>query len=102
MMQFKNYILHLSIFKESSTATKFHTDFNASAKTSNDKSLNDEMFTASKLQMDVVVVLFNFSQQILVKYINRCMYILIIASTKLLVVIHKVLLNSCIVLWTGV
>lgn len=75
---------HHGILKVSNSTVKFYTVFDASAKTSNGKSLNDEMFNGSKLQKDIGEVLLIYistlllSQQISVKCISRYLNILII------------------------
>ncbi|UYV79200.1 hypothetical protein LAZ67_17001487 [Cordylochernes scorpioides] len=54
------YIPHHCVFKEQSTTTKLRVVFDASCKTSNDKSLNDFLHVGPKLQQDIFNILIRF------------------------------------------
>lgn len=54
------YIPHHCILKPHSTTTKLRVVFDASAKSSNDMSLNDSLFIGTKLQQDIVSLLLRF------------------------------------------
>lgn len=56
----KYLIPHFCIHKPTSTSTKLRTVFDASTKTSNNKSLNDVVLTGPKLQADINQILINF------------------------------------------
>uniref|UniRef100_W8AT37 Reverse transcriptase domain-containing protein n=1 Tax=Ceratitis capitata TaxID=7213 RepID=W8AT37_CERCA len=49
----KYYLPHQAVIREGSTTTKLRVVFDASAKTSNGRSLNDVMYTGPKLQRDI-------------------------------------------------
>lgn len=53
------YLPHHAVFKESTT-TKLRVVFNASCKTANGRSLNDEMLVGPKLQDDLVNIMVRF------------------------------------------
>lgn len=54
------FLPHHPVFKETSSTTKLRIVFNASAKTSNGKSLNDIQYTGPSLQNDLVGVITNW------------------------------------------
>lgn len=54
------YIPHHCVLKPESSTTKLRVVFDASAKTSNNISLNDTLLTGSKLQQDIVSLLLRF------------------------------------------
>lgn len=56
----KYLIPHFCIFKPSSSTTKLRTVFDASCKTTNQKSLNDIVLPGPKLQADINKILINF------------------------------------------
>lgn len=58
--QAKYFIPHHAVVKEESLTTKMRTVFDASMKTTNDRSLNDILHTGPKLQSDISAVLLNF------------------------------------------
>jgi hypothetical protein len=48
------YLPHHAVFKKSSTTTKIRVGFDGSAKSSNNKSLNDHLLVGAKLQQDLI------------------------------------------------
>lgn len=63
------YIPHLAVIKESSSTTKTRVVFNASSKTSNNKSLNDNLLVGPVLQRDVIEKILRFRMG---KYVFVC------------------------------
>jgi hypothetical protein len=55
-----NYIPHHFVLKESSTTTKFRVVFDASAKTSNGKSLNDNLLVGATIQDSLFNIMIRF------------------------------------------
>lgn len=56
------FLPHHGVFKEHSTTTKLRVVFDASAKSSTGKSLNDIQFTGPSLQNDIFSILLRFRQ----------------------------------------
>lgn len=54
------YIPHHCVLKPGNVSTRLRVVFNASAKLSNEKSLNDCLYVGPKLQQNVVTILLNF------------------------------------------
>jgi hypothetical protein len=54
------YLPHHAVFKECSTTTKIRVVFDGSAKSSNNKSLNDHLLVGAKLQQDLISILTRF------------------------------------------
>lgn len=53
----RNYLPHHAVIKETSTTTKLRVVFHAARKTSNGKSLNDNLITGPTLQRDITAIL---------------------------------------------
>lgn len=51
------YIPHHAVFKESSTTTKLRVVFDASRRTSNGRSLNEQLYVGPRLQDDLTAII---------------------------------------------
>lgn len=60
-LRYPYYIPHHAVYKLSSTTTKLRVVFNASSKTTNQKSLNDILMVGPNLQIDMRILLLNFT-----------------------------------------